>query len=1129
MAQERGLEYGPSFQSVEQIWRRDGEAIGRLYLSETVKSEAGAYRMHPALLDACFQVLAAALPREDTRITEEDIYLPVGLDGLQNYNRPGVEFWSHALLQPDVQGHADTLRGDVFLLDEGGNVVLEARGFSLQRLERGAQRSMQQNLNDWLYELQWQPKARPERADGLDPLPSDQHGSWLIFTDSGGVGQTLISLLEARGETCIRVSPGDTYQREGSGRYRLNPARPEDFRRLLTDAFGPDQLPCHGIIHLWGLDTVPPEETTLASLEAAQGLGCLSVLRLVQALAGMGKTKAAQLYLVTCGAQAVGAQIEPVSIGQSPLWGLGRVISIEHPELHCTKVDLSATKVPEEVHSLLQEVWSGDREDQIALRGGVRYVARLVRFSPGAREAKKRVAPAEQHFRLEVPRLGILDNFMLRATTRKKPGPREVEIQVYAVGLNFRDILIAMDLVPPVFEGSLDFGFECAGTIVAVGEDVKGFQVGDEVLAGAPACLGAFATTHASLVVPKPAHLSFEEAATIPIAFLTAYYALHHMGRLREGERVLIHAAAGGVGQAAVQLAQRVGAEVFATAGSREKREFLKSQGVQHVMDSRSLDFADEVMRLTHGEGVDVVLNSLAGEFIPKSLSTLAPGGRFLEIGKVDVLQNTQLGLRQLENNISFSAIDLSQLILKQPDFCRDLLREAMQYFEEGTLRSLPLRVFPISEVVDAFRYMAQAKHVGKVVVSLQEKEVWIAPPSGEPVTFRSDGTYLITGGLGGLGLAVAQWMVQQGARRLVLMGRSGVSSAAAEEALDAMKKVGAQVLVAQADVAQEEQVARVLLEITDRSMPPLRGIVHAAAVLDDGILLQLNQERFKTVMAPKINGAWNLHALTLNTPLDFFVLFSSGASVLGSPGQGNYVAASAFLDALAHHRRALGLPALAINWGAWAEVGLAARPDRAKHLMDQGIVSFTPMQGMKLMERLLQQDAAQVMAVSMDWTRLLSLYSPPLLAALAEEMAKRPGPAMSKRAKDGLSREKLLAAEPGERQRLVEAFLTEQIARVLRCSPSKVDVHQPLNRLGIDSLMAVELKNRIEADLEVAVPVTALLQGPSLAQLAGQLTAEQLLAKVDQLSDTEVDALLRDIVDEEVSETKERDGEMLG
>jgi acyl transferase domain-containing protein/acyl carrier protein len=1123
---DRGLEYGPSFQGVEQLWRRDGEALGQLQLTETVATQKSGHKIHPALLDACFQVLAAALPKGSA--DGDDLYLPVGLARLRLHDLPDAELWAHALLRSDALADANYLEGDVFLLDESGQVLLEASGLRLQRLERDVRRENdQEDLDSWLYEVRWEPKVLLEQDEAPGPPSPDQRASWLIFTDAGGVGQALQKLLEEHDEACVSVSSGDEYWEEGPGCYRLNPANPEHFRRLLADLTEADFLPLRGVAYVWGVEANPPKDTVIESLEEARALGCTGALHLVQALTTLDVPP--RLWLVTRGTQPVGD--EPVSVDQAPLWGLGKVISLEHPEFACTKVDLGSSDGLEEVQSLFRELWVEVGEDQIALRGGERYyVPRVVRCSPEAFDERRNTVSTDEPFRLEVSKPGILDEMTLRETGRKEPGHGEVEIQVRAVGLNFRDVLIAMDLIPPLYQDALDVGFECVGEIVAVGAGVESLEVGDSVIAFAPGCLSSFVTTDASFVMPKPAHLSFEEAATLPIAFFTAHYALNRLGRLAEGERILIHAAAGGVGQAAVRIAQRAGAEIFATAGSPGKREFLRSLGIHHVMDSRSVNFADEVMELTGGEGVDVVLNSLAGEFIPKSLSTLRSGGRFLEIGKVDFLQHTRLDLSLLKDNISFFAIDLSEHLLKRPDLSKVVLREALQFFEEGSLEPLPFKTFPISRAVDAFRYMAQAKHIGKVVVSLDEDEVSVVPSTKRPAV-SSDGTYLVTGGAGGLGLSTAEWLVEQGARYLLLTGRSGAASEAARQVVAKMSDDGVRVVVAKADVSDEHQVAGVIEEIR-HSMPPLRGVFHAAGILDDGVLLQLDEERFAKVMAPKVSGAWNLHRLTLEDDLDFFVLFSSAASVLGSPGQGNYVAANAFLDALAHHRRALGMPALAINWGAWTEVGLATRSDRVEHLTRQGIMPFTPEQGVRLMERMLERDVVQCMGVAMDWGKLLGSYTPPVLSKLSEEVLAGDSPTK----KESSVRKDILATEPEERRRLVERFLVEQIAQVLKCSPTKVDAHQPLNRLGIDSLMAVELKNRVEADLETSVPVTALLQGPSLSQLATQLlegldasaaaveapltpdeeAEDGLEAQVEELTDEEVDALLRDLVEDE-------------
>ncbi|HEY7489577.1 MAG TPA: SDR family NAD(P)-dependent oxidoreductase, partial [Candidatus Tectomicrobia bacterium] len=878
---EYGLEYGPSFQGIEQLWQGNGEALGQIRLPDTLAADCEDYQLHPVLLDGGFQVLIGTLLAEAKDTTTNGVYLPVGIDRLRVHRRPGTRLWGHACL---TERNASVIEGDIWLLDEDGNVLVEMRGLRCQALQ-GGQAEAAEQVDDWLYAFQWQSVQQETQVGETVAPPPAPPGRWLIFADSGGVGQQLAELLTSHGQQPFLVSPGAAFRRLDAEHFQLCPERPEDMRELL-EVVGSQQPACCGVVHLWSLETLPPEATPRAVLEAGQNLGCITVLHLVQALARVDWPHAPQLWLVTRGAQAVGT--EAVAIAQASLWGLGRVIMNEYPHLRCKLVDLSATGAPQERQQLFEALWLDNHEEEMAFRGDGRYVHRLHRVLPKAHEPQpqQRAAVAEQQpFRLETSRAGVLDNLTLRGSRRRAPGPGEVEIQVYATGLNFRDVMKATGIYPTEANEIVQLGDECAGRVVALGEGVDDFESGDEVMAIVPGCFSTFVTTSTTLVVHKPVHLSFEEAATLPIVFLTAYYALHHLGRLGQGERILIHAAAGGVGLAAVQLAQRVGAEIFATAGSPEKREFLRSLGVRHVMDSRSLDFAEEVLERTDGKGVDVVLNSLAGDAIPKSLSVLGAYGRFLEIGKRDIYQNSKLGLRPFRNNLSFFAIDLGRLFQERPAIARDFFRDVIRYVEDGTLRPLPHRTFPISEAVSAFRYMAQAKHIGKVVLSLRDPEALIAPGASQAMRLHTDGTYLITGGLGGFGLAVAQWVVEQGARHLVLVGRSGAASAAAEKALEAMEGMGAQIVVARADVVEEQQVADVLAAI-ERSMPPLRGIIHAAGVFDDGFLWQLDQDRFKTVMAPKVIGAWNLHTQTLSAPLDFFVLFSSVTSLVGNPGQ---------------------------------------------------------------------------------------------------------------------------------------------------------------------------------------------------------------------------------------------------
>jgi myxalamid-type polyketide synthase MxaB len=1101
-----GLQYGPLFQGIAKIWQGEEEALGQVQLPETLLSEAGAYHIHPVLLDASIQVLAATLLSEGERSTSKYTYLPVGLDSLRVYGRLQTHLWSHVILQRPSELGTDMVVGNVCLFDETGQLLAELQRLRLKRLGGSVQHATQKSLNEWLYKFAWQPQARSEPRGSIDPAVSASPGRWLIFTDSAGVGRGLAALLEARGETVTLISAGAGYEMLGPGHFRMHPTRLEDLQSLLQDALPPHLPPCRGIVHLWSLESAEADETTEASLQVAQELGCGHVLLLVQALAKLHLSPCPSLYLVTRGAQAVGTEAETISVAQAPLWGLGRVIALEYPELKCVRLDLDAAGDLTEIEPLFLELWAPDYEDQIAFRKTGRYVPRLLPWAPEVPSAPSAEAgeaeitlsiPSNTAFALGTVKPGRLDNLRLQPTARHKPGTGQVEIQVYATGLNFRDVMNAMGVYPG---DPIPFGAECAGIITALGEHVGGLHIGDAVVAVAPNSFSTFAITDAHLVVPKPSQLSFEEAATIPIVFLTAHYALNHLARMAPGERVLIHAAAGGVGLAAIQLAQRAGAEIFATAGSPEKRAFLQYIGVQHVMDSRSLAFADEVMRRTNGEGVDIVLNSLAGEYIPKGLSTLRSYGRFLEIGKTDMYQNRPLDLYPFHNNLSYFAIDLDRVSRDRPALTYSLFLELIDFFNEGVLRPLPRTVYPVQEVVNAFRYMAQRKNIGKVVVSLED--VHHGSETAAPEFLRADGTYLITGGLGALGLRVAQWLVQNGARYVVLLGRSAASSAQ-RRAVQALEHDGAQVMVVQADVATAERMRAVFAEL-QTAMPPLRGVIHAAGVLDDGLLINLDSERLAKVMAPKVLGTWNLHTLTRDLPLDFFVLFSSVVSVLGSPGQSSYAAANAFLDALAYHRRAAGLPALTINWGPWAEAGMAVRLDQGRRLALRGFEFMAPDQGLQALEYVLRQAMTQVTVVSMNWPLLLQGLKgerkPTLLSALRREPSYGTSNTVPRPTEAKLMPGTPLALELEERQARLLVYLQEQLGQMIGMEPAQLDPKASLRDLGIDSLIAMELKESIESSLGVVLPLQSFTDDPNLIGLVAQVLAH-LETSVPQLA----------------------------
>jgi acyl transferase domain-containing protein/acyl carrier protein len=806
---ESGIHYGPFLQSIARLWRTDDEVLGDVQIPDGPVANFNSWQLHPAILDAGLQVFAAAVASVADQDDRHGIYLPAHIDQFQVRGRADQHLWSHTRVP---HRDADAVTGNVRLVDESGRAAVEIQGLRFEYLGADTHPASVDNPDDWLYEFVWRPK---ERMAGAPPTTAGR-ASWLIFADSDGVGDALSALLEAHGERSVLVARGERYEQTDARHYRIHPERPEDVSRLFEAALGADQPACRGVVHLWSLDVAPSEETTVASLHAAEAPGCGNVLLLVRELARTDSPVPPRLWLMTRGAQAVGESCFPSAVAQSPLWGLGRVIAQEHPTFWGGLVDLEpgASTHDASVHQVWHEIYSSDGEDQLAFRDGQRYVARLV---------------------------------------RQRPSP-------------------------------------------------------------------------------------------------------------------------------------------------------------------------------------------------------------------------------------------------------------------------------------------AQA-------------------PS---VRWRTDASYLISGGLGDLGLLVARWMVEQGARRLILLGRTGLPPRANWNSVESggrlarqviaireLESLGASVHLASVDVADEAGLCGFLDGFRAEGWPPIRGVVHAAGVLQDGLLVQLDAAALTTVLRPKVTGGWLLHRLLEEDPLDFFVLFSSAGSVLGQPGQGNYAAGNAFLDALAHHRHAQGRPALSINWGAWAGEGFAVSVGGgrlAARLALLGISSIAPRRALEVLGRLLGQSATQVVAVPVDWKQYRQFHAAdsasPLLSELAREAAEAAQPA----GRTSDRRDAVLAAEPAERKQLLQSYLSEQVARALGMSPSRLDVQQPLSELGLDSLMAVELKNRIALDLRVNVPVVKFLQGfsveeavtqvieqltteaadpitpltPAVAPLGEQQNAERLLANLDQLSDEQVSALLADMMAEE-------------
>ncbi len=1046
---ERGLNFGPAFQPLTSLRVGNGEAVAELAIPAGAQEPAGVFTVHPVALDACIQAVAAAVMSLDNSGTT--VALPAGLDRL----RVTGDARRLAVAHARVVTNGGDLRGEFRGFDREGNLLLVGDGMIFRTQSQAWERA-QVSSADWFYKLEWVPLP----AD-VKPLELTAGDRWHLFGDEEGT-RGLASVLAMQGIAHARGELGMLDGQNGNG--------------PVTDiAF-------------------------LAPASAERGWKALEeCLRMAQKVAGHESSVPLRFWVMTRAAQGPGLT-DP---DQAAVWGLARSMALEVPEMRVIRVDVDASGLGAE--DWLSVVRAAGEEDEMVVRGGEVLVSRMRRTTPSELATVASGAPVQ----LSIAERGTVEGLQLLPVERQIPREGEVEIEVRAAGLNFRDVLNALGM----YKGRTGpLGGECAGVVTRVGGGVSRIKPGDEVVGVGPGCFRSFVTLDAERVWLKPERLSFAAAAALPIAFLTAQYSLEEVARIQPGESVLIHAGAGGVGLAAIQVARAAGAVVLATAGSEEKRAHLRAMGLDHVMNSRSAEFANEVRTATQGRGVDVVLNSLVGPLIDAGFAALAPGGRFLELGVADL--RSEEWVRSTRPDVSYFPIDLSD----SPEIIARVLSDLMEQFRKGILQPLPHAVFAMEEAQDAFRWMAQARHIGKVI---------LAPSRREPVAIRKDGAYLVTGGLSGLGLQVAQWLAERGAGEVTVMGRSAPSQEALE-IFDGMRAAGTAVTVRRGDVSQESDVVAAI-----ETALPLRGVFHCAGILEDATLAGQDWGGFERVLAGKAEGARHLDRLTRNCPLDAFVLFSSIAGALGSPGQSNYAAANAFLDALAQQRRSQDLPGLSVSWGAWGETGMAVRQGVVDRGMRSGISPMAIRDGLSAMGQLVESGSGpQAVVLAMNWRQYLDGAAPAWHRRLLSDVERggvRREAAESRRAQAESWVEKLRAASRTQQRSMLRELLEGRIRKTLGLVQEQaIPAGQPLQELGLDSLLSIELRNSLGVSLQRSLPATLLFNHPTLTALTDYLLAvvveqesdraeerrpkpgrRSLLEEVEALSDAEVERML--------------------
>jgi acyl transferase domain-containing protein/NAD(P)-dependent dehydrogenase (short-subunit alcohol dehydrogenase family)/acyl carrier protein len=1043
----RGLEYGPFFQGVRELWlgAEGQEMLAWIEGHQTLPDHPHEHLLHPTLLDACFQTLLSGLSSRD----DQDVYVPVNIRQVRWHASPGQRFWCHSRI---TQYQPGSLEGEVTLTDEDGEVLVQLLGIRARALTHRAADALK-DLDQWFYEFAWEAVPRPE------PLQAAA-GPWLVFCDREGAGdQVAERLKQSSGSSAVfRVYTGQRFQQIAERDFTARLDSLPDIEQVLEACSAAGAL--NGIVYGWGLEHAYPDLDTLvdAADRTDDDVGTerlTPALHLMQALDRRHGHAGPAVYCLTSRAQPVALGGAGLQVNQAPLIGFFRVAINEFGHLRLRLIDVDGSAAAWE--ALVPELLSSSRDEEVALRAEGRFASRLSRSKVSQRQGGADVdGPGHERLAREV---------------RRPPGPGEVEVAL--IGAPMTASNTGWTLAHGLGAGR----WNTLAVVVAAGPQLASPRPGDRVLldlAQPPKQHLTLPAAQTQRCASWPANLD-EAWRRLPL--IAAYHGLHEVARLEKGEHILIHDAASVLGQAALSVARWCGATVHATVHHADDIAALQRQGVAHVHAGGSLGFVDGVRAVCGDRGLDVVFSSQGGEVDEHSLALLGPFGRFLDAsahGAARPVAGTTARRQPLS-----ASVDLAPMIALRPDAFAILSARVDTLLENGALTA------PAWRSLDSAALSARQgePHATGATAWFEggrgARESAAHPP---PARFPAEASYLITGGFGGFGLALADWLVRQGARHLVLIGRQGAASADARQAVARLEAAGARVLVVAADISRRDDVQCLFARLAAEA-PPLKGIFHAAAVLDDAAIKTLDASKFRSAMDPKAKGAWLLHQFSQGLALDHFVLFSSVGSLVGNPGQSTYVAANAFLDSLAHARAAQGLAATSINWGALGQVGMAARHKGVEDYLNRmGFGSFTPQQAIGVMDKILQWQPTVIGASIMDWRMLRDAYpawgdSPRNSRVMAEAASQAGG------GRQGQLAELALLDSLARFDRISSLF-TDLLSEILRLPPHKLDPSLSLLNLGMDSLMAIEIQAATHKRIGVKVSALELMKGSSITEL---------------------------------------------
>ncbi|MGC7203845.1 type I polyketide synthase [Mycobacteroides abscessus] len=1063
-----GLSYGPAFQRIQSVRIGSAGCVAQLASPESVSAQRHA--VHPALADAalqCIAVLLAARPELDIPPTA---HVPASIDRVRLYG----EVPEDPVAVVEITS-TQPLCANAYLASRDGEVALAMTGVTLRPV--GSASTPLSELEQYFYEPRWEPLE--EEIEG-QPAPTTTAPAARPANVIVEIAQVPLAVAEGARRAAaagVVVLNADTVEKANLAVTFAEALDRDEFLRVLVTVGSGKSA----VENVAGLVTVAQSLRMVMEAETERGVVSPDV----------------QAVLVSKNAFLAPGDRD-LDLDQAALVGARRVLANEQHPAKWSLVDLPAAVSAEEVTA---EIGAMSRAEEVAVRQGLRWTQRMRRSLP------ELVAPWEEPFEptdpevayeVQIPDTRTLKDIKLRACDRIEPGPRQVEVRVETVGLNYKDPLKVLGILTERELGKTYFklepGMEGFGVITRVGSQVTEVRVGESIAVAERGLLRRYLTFDldggAAWEPIADVHLQRDEfdplAVGSGVPFFTAGYAFYKLADVRPGETVLIHGAAGGMGMAAVQVAANMGAVVYATAGSEERRRAALDLGATAAFDSRSVGFVDDILQITEGRGVDVIYNSLPGEMIAQNFAVAGEFCRIIEIGKADIYFGGATDLKPFSGNLSFHSIDMDRMLRLRPEIFRELRRECTEMLTAGKLTPLPYTRFPIEEVVGAFEAVFRAEHMGRIVLDLRDQTPTLLPRKPEPAPVRPGHSYLITGGFGGFGLATARSLARAGATHLILASRSGAATEVARAQIEALRAADVDVWEEQVDISDYDQVADLIAKV-EASGHPLRGVFHAAAVAHDEVIADISAESLRKVFRPKVQGALNLDKVTRehDVPLDHFVLYSSISGLIGIVPQLTYAAANSVLDGLAASRRAAGLPALSVSWGAMSGGGMAESDAIVKFLDSVGLRRLNMDMGAAFMRECSRFPLSHVAIAGIDWgvlrTPLPSTAKSTRFAHLSAEAA-----AVSN--EQAAFRAAVLALPEEERGPMVTKELAKELANVLKVDVDSIDPKGPIADLGIDSLMAVEFAARAGKQLNIQI---------SAFQFTPDLTLEAVGARV--------------------------------